>query len=529
MGVPLHAIVALARAGAIARAEALFREGRYNFATEDPAALAVKGRLLKDRALLASGAERMRLLREAGAAYAAADAIAPAPYLLINVATLSALAGDSGRAAEAAKLVLDRTAAPDVAETAYWLAATRSEALLLLGDREGAEAALGQAMAASPDAWTDHAATLRQLGLILDHRSEAKDWLDAFRPPASLHFAGHLGIDPAQCEALRREVDAVLAEERVGFGYGALAAGADIVIAEALIARGAELHLILPTSVEAFRAQSVDPYGPAWRSRFEACLAAAASLQEATGVTGAFEPKATALAGELAMGAALLNAQLLQSRALQLLVVDEGDGPFGDGVSTARDGEIWLESGHDQRVIVAPRNAPVDPSKGKVEGRPDYRLKALLHVGFAGLEALDDAAFSDCLDGMWNPFWRLCDAVEPKPEAIWPSANDRLLLFASPCVAARWALRAQAVAGELNAPIIIAAHYGLVHETPFGAIGPPVATLQAIAAASLPGAIIASETFAATLHLRGAGGVGAEPAGEVAGGRILALVAAEIQ
>lgn len=529
MGSPLHAIVALARAGALARAEALFRDSGYDAETDDPAALAVRGRLLKDRALLASGPERARLLREAAAAYAAADAITPAPYLLINVATLAALAGDDERAGDAARLVLQRTADPDIPETAYWLAATRAEALLLLNDREGAARAFGEAIAASPEAWADHASTLRQLALILDRRSEAKEWLDRFRPPASLHFAGHLGIDPARSGPLRHEVDAVLAEENVGFGYGALAAGADIVIAEALIARGAELHLILPTPVASFRAQSVDPYGAAWRSRFEACLRSAASVREATGVSGAFEPKATALAGELAMGAALLNARLLQSRALQLLIVDGGDGPFGDGANTARDGEIWSESGHRQRVIVAPRSAPVDPSKGKAEGRSDYRLKALLHIGFAGLDESEEAAFAECLDETIVPFWRHCDVLEPQAEAVQLSGNDRVLMFASPRAAARWALQAQAVAGGLGASIVIAAHYGLVHETPLGAIGPPVATLRAIAGASLPGAITASEPFAATLHLGGGGGVRAEVTGEIAGNRVFALVAAETQ
>lgn len=49
---------------------------------------------------------------------------------------------------------------------------------------------------------------------------------------------------------------------RYGFAWGALAAGADIVIAEHLLASDAELHVVLPCPVEQFEAQSVAPAGP---------------------------------------------------------------------------------------------------------------------------------------------------------------------------------------------------------------------------------------------------------------------------
>jgi len=89
----LPAIITAARAGALDQAWVQFEQGGYDRATTDPGALAVKGRLLKDRALCAPPAERSSRFAEAAAAYTAADAIAPQPYTRINIATLSLLAG----------------------------------------------------------------------------------------------------------------------------------------------------------------------------------------------------------------------------------------------------------------------------------------------------------------------------------------------------------------------------------------------------------------------------------------------------
>ncbi len=69
-----------------------------------------------------------------------------------------------------------------------------------------------------------------------------------------------------------------LARYDVALGYGALAAGADLLVAEALLARGAALHVVLPFGVAAFKAASVSPRGAAWLPRFDAALASAATV-----------------------------------------------------------------------------------------------------------------------------------------------------------------------------------------------------------------------------------------------------------
>ncbi len=519
--VSLLAIVAYARAGALDYAWTQFRAGGFDALDDDPAALSVKGRLLKDRALLARGDERRSLLIDSAAAYARADSIDPQPYPLINVATLTFLAGARSGAAKLAREVIGRLdEGKEIAETPYYIAATRAEALLLLGDVAGADAALGEAIACYSDGWADHASTLRQLALILDAGAMQSAWLDKYRPPRSLHYAGHLGIAPEDSTALRERIDSTIERERIGFGYGALAAGSDVMIAESVLAHGGALHVVLPTPLAAFRARSVEPYGPDWVQRFEACLAAAASVREATHVEGAYEPLATSLAGEIAMGAAALNARLLESEAVQLLITDEGVGPYGSGAMTVRDGTLWESSGRRQEVICWPRTAPVIASgnKGIPESAPDRRLAATLYADVANFELLDEQQIPVFLHHVMK---RLAAAVEAGPAAplsVKSWGQGLVIAFETVDSAADCALSLQqALAGldlaGLGLPeslaLKICGHYGLVHTAfdPFagqqGLFGSSATLAARMEPVTAPGAIYVSEDFVSALFARG--------------------------
>ena len=191
----LDPVLALARAGAGREAREAFAAAGLDRRTDDPAALALKARLIKDNANAATGSERSALLLGAAEAYEAAARLTPATYPLINAATLSLLSGAAGRAtrlaADALALLDSGAHEPD---TRYWLGATRAEALLLLDREVEARAALREAIAGTPRAWEDHAVTIRQFRLILAEQGKSAAWLDACRPPATLHFAGPIGI-----------------------------------------------------------------------------------------------------------------------------------------------------------------------------------------------------------------------------------------------------------------------------------------------------------------------------------------------
>ncbi len=501
--IPLPQITAMARAGAIEAAWALFEAAGYSKAIDNPAALAVKGRLLKDLAYHAPAADMAALMVDAACAYLAADTLTPEPYLLINAAACHALAGNLALAKAEALVVLARLdPGSRVNETPYWRAATRAEAQLICGNVGEADEQLGAAVAINPAEYDDRAATLRQLGRLIAAAGGDATWLDKHRPPASLHFAGHLGVEPDYSPRLREGVDAVLAIEQVGFGFGALAAGADMIIAESLIARGAELHVVLPATVPDFRAISVTPYGADWTARFEMCLLAAASVRIATDVgADQFEPLATAFAAELAMGSAMLNARQIEGRAVQLLVIDEAGGAYGGGALTARDGATWAQTGQAQHLITAPRSALVPSSSRAREGRPDRRLMALIRVDCGGLESLSDADYASLLDSEIVPFEAAAATLPDQPAIIQPITNGRILAFANPATAASYARGLLALDTKLT--IRIAGHYGLIHDHGSVLRGPALSLVDEIIAASVTGVLTVSDAFATALQIGG--------------------------
>lgn len=365
---------------------------------DEVGALTLKGRLLKDRAKQAAGAKRAALFTESGAAYRQAASLRPDSYPLINAAAMSLFACDGATAANIARDVLtlidgDRSQG----ETPYWREATRAEAFLLLDRISDAKASLAIAITRAPQAWEDHAATLRQFAAILLERGEDAAWLDQHRPAISLHFSGILGIDSHDAAA-SNAIHSAVAEIAPGFGYGALAAGADIIAAEALLARGAELHVILPSSRAEFCRTSVAPFGQNWTERFDALCDAAHSLTLCN--NGCETSRAgIALAEYQAMGMAILKASRLESRVLALRIEPEDRPMLGDP---------WLSAG---RPIV---------HVGVTESRPPVAAAELAEGKLLFYLALgDDAGVADPMG-----FATLQEAIAAIPTRMVQAAID---------------------------------------------------------------------------------------------------------
>jgi tetratricopeptide (TPR) repeat protein len=443
---PLSTIIALARAGALDHAWAQFCGAGYDRDEADPAALTVKGRLLKDHALRADGEARRAYYLRSAEAYRRAAALQPATYPLINAATLSLLSGDRGQAEEIAREVLERIAAePEEPETPYYRAATEAEALLLLGRREEARAALAAAVAAAPRAWEDHGSTLRQFVAIEAALGGDPGWLDLLRPPASLSWQ-NIGE-----EALAELLERVVARERAGFAFGPMADERDLAVAEALLAAGLELHLVLATGPDNL---------PVERNRLEAVLAAAESVIQVRPADGAPDARRSLLAAWIARGAAYLNAERLLSEALPAVGV----------------------------VVAAPAQAVPDPRL------PEMSLLAV-SVGEGG-----DAAFEERLAAVGTV------VAAAGPTALPPrlEGDDILIGYAAPMEAAT-AARAIHAALRGRMPLRIAGHHGLIPSVrdPFsGAIGPTeqgAAIVREIAGAIPPDTLCVSHDFAAML------------------------------
>ncbi|MEJ0024878.1 MAG: tetratricopeptide repeat-containing protein [Rhizomicrobium sp.] len=491
----LLSIIAHARAGALDHACRLFLEGGFELVNDDPSVLSVRGRLLKDRALAAEGAERRRLYLEAAGAYARAAELGGATYPLVNAATLFLLAGRGEQSKALAGKLLERArTGGDELETPYYRAATEAEALLLLGNAAQARTALRKAVALAPRAFEDHASTLRQFELILREFGKDDAWLDSFRPPRALHFAGGMGVSP-DSEAVRRRVRAHIAKERIGYGYGALAAGADILIAQALLEEGAELHLVLPMPRERFREHSVAAFGSSWTTKFDRILARAASVRAIADAPDPVFPLAIQLAAEIAMGSAVMQAQSLMTQAVQLLILDKPAGR-GGGV-TAWIAAQWKKSGRRQLTVAASRAKGRAAETARAAAGP-IRLAAMLRIDLS--EAGADRLSKELLP-------RLARALgKPRP-LFAPRWTGEALLVAYQATAAAAAAAHAAAASLADAGgVRIAGHYASVRQAddvfsgkPFLA-GPATRLLERMVRSVPPGAIHLSEDFAAALH-----------------------------
>lgn len=483
-------IIAHARAGALDHALRLFQDAGLDAVTDDAAVLSLKGRLLKDQGRRAGGEERRAFYARSAEAYGAAGAMNWATYPLINAASLSLLAGEPARAAALAEKVLARLdRGDDEPDTPYWREATRAEAELLLGRTHEAWLTLQGAVALAPRAWEDHASTLRQFALILEARGEPADWLEPFRPPRALHFAGHLGVDPDDA-GLAAEVARVLEAENIGFGFGALAAGADIVVAEALLARGAELHLVLPVGRAAFRAASVEGLGESWSERFDAVLARADTVAVIDGLAGRPDPLSLKLAARAAMGRAAMQARLLASEAVQLTLPDT-DAAF---TSWAR--ETWTAGGRRSLSLPAARVGAV-PAAARLETPGDARIVAVLALAPRDGEAETIAP-------------ALLAALAPAA-AVW--TGQALLLSFETCEQAIAAARS---ASPLLGAGRIAGAAGIGRDVSGLLMGRPTEVAARLLASVPPGAALVDAVFASLLAA-GPDGEAApcEPVGEL--------------
>ncbi len=341
----------------------------------DAAALTLQARLVKDRAKRAAkGSEQARLFDQSAQIYVKAANLSGQSYPLINAASLSLFAGKAGQAEQFARQVLSLIEAdPDEGETPYWHEATRAEALLVIGQEVEARAALRRAIAIQPFAWEDHAATIGQFALILDEKGLESRWLDAHRPPSSVHFSGIAGLAP-DARNVKQTIEEYIVNNQPGFAFGALAAGADLVFAEAFLAwqdaacPAAELHVVLPVPVDRFRQLSVAAFGDHWLGRFDTALEQATSLK----VYGFDDPElslAVEYADMVAMGSAVRKAQALQSRACAVTVAIEGEELRPQLAS-------WRDNGFPLAIIEGVRSGKVANSAPAAP--PDQRLQTLV-------------------------------------------------------------------------------------------------------------------------------------------------------
>ena len=509
------AVLCLARAGAIDHARREYVRLGLATAPDDHAAATLGARLLKDVALSAVGSRRRAFAKASADRYAAVWSRHGDLYSAINVATMRLLAGETDAARAFAQIALALPIQAETGEAAYYDGASRAEASILLGRVDAARDMMIQAMDQAPRSFVAHASTLRQLETIQRETGAPAAWLDAFRPPVSAHFTGHIfdersGPAADKLHEIRLGMARAIADARVGFGYGALAAGGDILWAEALLEAGAELHVVLPTSQASFLETSVRPFGEGWEKRFEFCLARAQSVRLAGKDPYAGDDRVFAYSSQYAIGCAVLRAESLETEAVQLALWD-GQGGDAD-VGVGADVTYWSRTG--RRQWVTPFDAPRGPRPAHRPALGRRAMKAMLFVDVRGFSALRDDQAPAFFDAVMSQIAGTLERLPFPPEHIETWGDGVFLVFDEVAQAAEAALALLEGHRILNLPsfdlprglgLRIGGHYGPVHlrvnpilRTP-AVVGAHVVVAARIEPNAAPGSACVSEALAGVL------------------------------
>jgi hypothetical protein len=130
--------------------------------------------------------------------------------------------------------------------------------------------------------------------------------------------------------------------------FGSLAAGADLLVAEAALARGAEVHIVLPFGPRRFKAEAVAPSGYDWDARFDAAFRRASSVEVLPGEVEA-TITAYAMGSRRAMDRAVMRARMLGVEPMQVAIWN--GKPVSDGSAVEAELQEWQSTGLHSCII----------------------------------------------------------------------------------------------------------------------------------------------------------------------------------
>ena len=538
------AALALANGGSSGQAARLLRELLADQGGPHQSdILSLAGRIAKDRwSKLPEGAERAAAGEQARQHYRQAFEASRDHFPGINAATMCVLTGqaEEGRriASEVRALCLKAVERAEGADA--WLHASLGEASLLLGDQAAAAQWYRKALEGVGKRHGDIASMRRQLRLLAARVAGADAILKLLAVPRVAIFTGHM-IDapgrmqarfPAQIEpAVAAEIARAVAEHDLGFGYCSAACGADILFAEQMLARGAEVDIVLPFRREDFLKTSVAFAGGEWVARFESVLQRAASVSYCVEESHLGDDVLFGYAAELTIGLAVLRAEQLETEAVLLAVAEpEDEGKVG---GTAGNVQRWQSQGRRALVLdlrrirtAAGRQfparsvSPAAPQDAKPDGVPWGRrqVRTMLFADMVGYSRLREQETPQFFFHFLGALERELAASSARP-AFGNTWGDGLyLVFEQAAQGADFALRlrdaiaridwrASGLPGDMN--IRVGMHTGPVfraldpiigQENFFGSHVTRAARIEPVAA---PGSVYVSEQTAAALAATG--------------------------
>jgi len=478
------AVLALARSGATTRAQKRFDE--FYFADSDNEDYAALGaRLAKDLALNSINQdERVMLFKQSAEQYQSIFERTGGYYTAINAASLYKLSGDTDLAHTLAnktrELCEQEPQGHGVGE--YYRLVSLAEAAVVLDDLETAKLLL---IAAKEHVGNDYAAmatTRRQLALLIP--AQKISFLDALTPPCVIHFCGHMMSPsndsgrflPKSEQAVKSAITKQLAENDIGFGYGSLANGADILFAESLLERGAKLHIILPFDMEEFIDVSVRPAGEEWTNRFYHCIDEADFVSYSCDGRYLGDNTLFHYATRLATGLALQKANNLQTTVKQMAVWD-GEETTG-AAGTYADIQSWQQKKYES-VLLSSLNGerlPAPPIR-KLEplefSGSQRRAHAMLFGDVKGFSKLSDEQIPSFVEQL---FGALADVLQSFDTSILSTntwGDGLFVVFEDALSASQCAIALQIAMQNIDLASIglpshlalrLGVHYGPIYE-----------------------------------------------------------------
>ncbi|MBV1689908.1 adenylate/guanylate cyclase domain-containing protein [Novosphingobium sp. G106] len=214
-------------------------------------------------------------------------------------------------------------------------------------------------------------------------------------PAAVVGYCGHMfNAGCAEEVPLAARIGEALDRLGTTIGYGPLACGADLLIAEALLARGAELNVVLPFAEEDFIPESVLCGGEGWLARYHACRDAAVAVHFATPGAYVGDDNQFAYNTRLVMGLTALRAQQIGSEAVQVAVIsDKFQTLSKTGLAgTLADIGMWQALGREtvaipagpvERNLAFPQHAPAGDGTRR-------EIRSVLFADYKGFSRLGE-------------------------------------------------------------------------------------------------------------------------------------------
>ncbi len=415
-------------------------------------------------------------------------------------------------------------------EDPFEVRAALGAASLILGELDRAEVHFRAAADAAAGRHAELGALRQRARSLLAGRGSEGGDVEAGRldailrvPPVAL-FRGHpldapdratRRFPPHREVSVAGEIDALLEREAPAFGYVTPTCGSDLLFAEAMLRRGAELHLVLPCPEDEFREQRVELVpGAGWGERFDRVLREATSLEVLGDRHALANRAALEYTARVTLGMALLKARALGAELTPAAVWDGRDDP--DPASTAATIALWRARGLDPGVIELAHadeaTSAVDPGAPASAEIPDHRVVGLLFADVVRFSTLDDVQLRRFAEHVYGEVAAMIER-SPHPPAVRNTWGDALyMVFLSVADAGRFALdladyfaatdwSAAGLPDGLS--VRIGLHAGPAHAVTdqvtgqYTYMGPHVSRAARIEQITPPGTVYASAPFAA--------------------------------